>query len=292
MASPRTPTNKRTRSSQSASTEPSRKKLCTNARTACPPPVGELESPIKATAPVSILEKTLRRLATSVDLATVRTLKNVASVDELPLLVQTIIEHAQELVAERCHKFKGKRKLLQGELYVEWLYECEYILTAIENILHAKLQTTVGRTLFSILFHLVDEYVSAVDRYQDGWSYEARYDWVMSLVEEANAASASSTIDARSADAVRDAETQLDWLDKILQRVVLRFKAESIDHKRLAGVVGMKEEALARACCLLSEQTGFGDADEMGFGLLVNSREAMLQWKSLAKAKSARQAHT
>ncbi|KAJ7069960.1 hypothetical protein C8F01DRAFT_1016213 [Mycena amicta] len=274
---PHTPAMKRTRTSLPVSAPP-RKKLCANDRKACPPPN---ESPSKSPAPVCNLEKLLRRLAKGVDFATVRALKAVAVADEnMAILLQTIIEHAQELVAERCHT--SDSKLLECELYLELLYECEYILTAVENILHAKVQLAVGRTLFTIVHALIDQYISAVDRYQD----HDRYSWVMSLVEEANASAADESIDQRSTDAVRDAEALLNRLDKIFVRVIMRFKADSMDYRRLAGFIGMKEETIARSCCLLSEQTGFGDADDMGFGLLVHSREAMLRWKTQGKAKS------
>ncbi|KAF7299228.1 hypothetical protein MIND_00871500 [Mycena indigotica] len=281
--SPHTPTRKRTRSNSTAG--PSRKKQCSNERQACP---SLQESPIKASAPVCNLEKILRRLAQGVDVATVQNLKKVVAADvgdDMPVLVQSIIEHAQELVAERCCNYKGKNKLLEGELYVEWLIEIEYILDAVENMLAAKLHITLGRVLFTLLFHLIEEYISAVDSYQDGWSHD-RFPWVMTLVEEANAA--NRAIDHRSSEAVETAESVLDRLDKIFVRVIRQFKAESMDYRRLAGLVGMKEDAIARSCCLLSEQTGFGDADEMGFELLSESREAMTKWRDQGKSKAKR----
>jgi len=96
----------------------------------------------------------------------------------------------------------------------------------------------------------------------------------MSFAEEAN----DSTTDQRSDDAVHRAEEILEKYDRVMESSVKRYRSEC--NKRLmAGAIERKEESLARGCCLLSEQTGFGGTDGMGFSLLVRTRDEMLQWK-------------
>lgn len=96
----------------------------------------------------------------------------------------------------------------------------------------------------------------------------------MSFAEEAN----DSTTDQRSDDAVRRAEEILEKYDRVMESSVGRYKSEC--NKRLmAGAIGRKEESLARGCCLLSEQTGYGGTDDMGFNLLVKTRDIMIEWK-------------
>ncbi|KAJ7264022.1 hypothetical protein B0H12DRAFT_1102554 [Mycena haematopus] len=268
---------KRTRSTQfNARAEPALKKLCLNDRQArCRE--GQQTS-------VCDLEKLLRRLAKSVDFATVKALKGLvtASGREQGPMVQSLIERVKAIVAERAQGSQGSEKLLQAELYLEWLREYDFVLTAIQNVLRAKIKIATGKTLFSILFHLIDEYISAVDSYQDGWSHREptgpveRCSWVMTLVEEAN----DSSTDERSVTAVRDAEANLDRFDAVMALAVQRYKSECTEYWRLSKAIGSKQENLARSCCLLSEQTGFGDSDDMGFGLLVTTREAMLKWAS------------
>lgn len=136
------------------------------------------------------------------------------------------------------------------------------------------------------MFHLIDEYISAVDAHQDGWSYRfpigpvEPYSWVMTLVEEAN----DSSTDGRSTAAVEQAEAKLARFDEVMARTLRRYKSESIDPWRIAPIIGQQQETLARGCCLLSEQTGYGNADDMGFGLLVTTRELMLEWKEQQRA--------
>jgi CRISPR/Cas system-associated exonuclease Cas4 (RecB family) len=132
-----------------------------------------------------------------------------------------------------------------------------------QNVLRAETSIATGKTLFSILFHLIDEFISAVDAYQDGWSHTGpveRCSWVMTLVEEAN----DSSTDKRSVLAVRAAEAHLRRFDAVMALAVKRFKSECTEYWELSKAIGRKQETLARSCCLLSEQTGFGDADDMG----------------------------
>ncbi|KAJ6512074.1 hypothetical protein C8R47DRAFT_1064726 [Mycena vitilis] len=235
--------------------------------------------------PVCNLEKLLRRLAKGVDFATVKALRGLATGRDqgktMNVMVQSIIERVKDMVAERSHGLDGSKKLLQSELYLEWLYEYEFVLTAVQNVLRSKVQIATGEMLFSILFHLIDEYISAVDAYQDGWSSREpkvpveRCSWVMTLVEEAN----DSSTDERSEAAVQQAEACLDRFDAVMALAVERFKAECTDHWKHAATIGRKQESLARGCCLLSEQTGYGGADEGGYGLLCATREIMLLWR-------------
>ncbi|KAK7048193.1 hypothetical protein R3P38DRAFT_2867901 [Favolaschia claudopus] len=273
-----TNTVKRSRSSNlNARGEPAKKKQCSNERQArC-----RVESPKRVRSPASDLETILRRLAKSVDSATVKKLKGLVAgreQDPINVAVRSMIERIQDIVAE---KFQGfSTKLLQVELYLEWLLEYDFVLKAIQNVLRAKLQTSIGKPLFSVLFHLIEEFICAVDAYQDGWSDEAeaagtRCSWVMTLVEETK----DSSTDERSVAAVRGAETWLAQFDAVMALAVKCYKSECADYKQLARTIGSKQETLSRSCCLLSEQTGFGDADDMGFGLLVTTREAMLRWR-------------
>ncbi|KAJ7134411.1 hypothetical protein C8R44DRAFT_424148 [Mycena epipterygia] len=196
-------------------------------------------------------------------------------------MVQSIIERVKDTVAKRHRDLKGKKKMLQAELYLEWLREYQFVLSAVENVLRAKVQVAAGRTLFSILFHLIDEYISAVDAHQDGWSHRfpmvpvEPYSWVMTLVEEAR----DSSTDDRSTAAVQQAEAELARFDAVMARALQQYKTECKEYWTIAAAIGRKQETLARGCCLLSEQTGYGDADDLGFGLLVATRENMLKWR-------------
>ncbi|KAJ7459666.1 hypothetical protein FB451DRAFT_1271101 [Mycena latifolia] len=237
------------------------------------------ESPTKLRTSAANLEKLLRRLGKRVDYAAVKALKGMAAGNDQGLcmieMVQSVIEGVKATVAERSCNLKGKKKMLQGELYLEWLREYEFVLIAVENILRAKLQIAIGKTLFSILFHLIDEYISAVDAHQDGWSHRfpmtpvEPYSWVMTLVEEAN----DSSTDERSVIAVKQAEAKLERFDAVMALALERYKAEcGTDCWQLSKTIGRKQETLARGCCLLTEQTGYGsDEDGMGFGLLSES---------------------
>ncbi|KAJ7164649.1 hypothetical protein C8R43DRAFT_1061819 [Mycena crocata] len=277
-----TNSRKRSHSPHSITAGPAHKKQCLDDRKArC----RQEESPTKLQTSVCELDKLLRRLAKSVDSVTLRALKDVASgsgqVPCMTAMVQSIIERVKNDVAERSQSLKGKQKMLQAELYLEWLREYDFVLVAVENVLRAKVKIATGKTLFSVLFYLIDEYISAVDAHQDGWSHRSKmpvepHSWVMTLVEEAN----DSSTDERSIVAVQEAEAELERFDTVMAEALKRYKVECTDPFMLSGVIGRKQENLARSCCLLSEQTGYGDADDMGFGLLVTTRESMLRWKS------------
>ncbi|KAJ7075877.1 hypothetical protein B0H15DRAFT_865624 [Mycena belliarum] len=266
------------------------KKQCSNGRKAR----GVQESPTKLRPQAGDLGKLLRRLGKTADYATMKALKRLASgSDQVPPLidmVQAIVESAKASVAERSRDLKDK-KMLQGELYLEWLREYKFVLAAVENVLCAKVQAATGKALFYILFYLIDEYISAVDAHQDGWSHRfpmapvKPYSWVMTLVEEAN----DSSTDERSVAAVKQAEAELERFDAVMALALQRYKAECTDSEycRLSTAIGLEQEALARGCCLLTEQTAYGsESDCMGFGLLVTTREAMLRWREQVRRTS------
>jgi len=138
----------------------------------------------------------------------------------------------------------------------------------------------LGRLSFGTLYHILDSFLNEVNAHQDGWSFRHPVGplevdpLVMTLAEESN----DSSTDGRSEEAVHSAEELFAWFDKVLLEALRRYKSEC--HKELMGpCIERKEETLAKGCCLLSEQTGFGATDDMGFSLLVRSREAMIQWR-------------
>ncbi|KAJ7712444.1 hypothetical protein B0H16DRAFT_1624957 [Mycena metata] len=262
---------KRSRSAQFTLSGPAYKKQCSDDRTARCLHVEETSTDLR---PPADLEKLLRRLAKSVDYATVKTLKGLVTGREqgvscLTAMIQSLIEHVQSVVAKRYRGLAVDKKLLQAELYLEWLREYEFVLTAVEPTLKSR----PGRRFFSILFHLIDQYISAVDAFQDGWHMSEPCSWVMTLVEEAN----DSSTDERQ-------EAELDRFDVVMAQALQRYKAERPEYWRLSTAIGDKQETLARGCCLLQEQTGYGEqgyggSEDMGLSLLFTTRDAMLEWK-------------
>jgi hypothetical protein len=138
----------------------------------------------------------------------------------------------------------------------------------------------LGKISFAILYQLLDEFINEVNAHQDGWSL--RYPagpveldpLILSLAEEAN----DPSTDDRSVDAVRRAEEILSRYDTVMAVAVRRYKAEC-NKKLMATSIGKKEDSLAKGCCLLSEQTGYGGTDDVGFNLLTETREIMVEWK-------------
>ncbi|KAJ7644295.1 hypothetical protein FB45DRAFT_784224 [Roridomyces roridus] len=226
--------------------------------------------------PLGELEMTLRRLEKTVDYPTLKRLTTIGRDQwrEIPQMVHSIVERVKLRVAERFQCRKGENtKMLQAELYLEWLLEFEFVLAAVQNVLRAKVPVAPGKALFTILFHLIDQYMTAVDAQQDGCAYRS---WVMTLVEEAK----DSSTDERSEEALADAEAQLKHFDTVMRLALARYKSDSRSEVgKVAPAIGQMEETLARGCCLLSEQTGLGAETEMGFGLLPTTRNAMLGWK-------------
>ena len=146
--------------------------------------------------------------------------------------------------------------------------------------------TGLGRVSYTLLFHLVDEFVSEVNLHHDSWSLpssKAEFQLpgppTMTLVEESH----DPTTDIRSQTAVELAEKCLKKVDKIMALAVKRYKVEcGRSNPFLASRIGIQEHTLAKSCCLLCEQTGYGgdeEGDDMGDTLMQTTREAMLDWK-------------
>jgi hypothetical protein len=145
----------------------------------------------------------------------------------------------------------------------------------------------VGRLSFTILFHLIDEFISEVDSHHEGWSYRtpsfsarslsSLYPETMTIIEESHDDSA----DMRTDLAVKEAEEFLTRYDAVLADAVRRYKIEcGRNNTNLADAIGSKEHAFSKACCLLCEQTGYGSEDsDAGDTLLHEARTAMMEWK-------------
>ncbi|TFK39016.1 hypothetical protein BDQ12DRAFT_682867 [Crucibulum laeve] len=250
------------------------------------------------------LSASLRRCVSDPsDVVAIRDFQSMPKGDRTSLYaVQSLLEEVQLQVKQKGDK--RKERMLETELYAEWLQESEFVLDAIENMLNAKLPGTrkrvpgLGRITFSILYHLMDEFISAIDAHHDGWSYRASptkspttpvkspssifipdspYPPTLTLIEECN----DPSTDARSELAVQQAEELLQRYDAIFVVAVKRYKAETGRNRKLAATIGRREYTLARALCLLCEQTGYGsEDDDMGDTLLQYSREAMRDWKA------------
>ncbi|TFK24407.1 hypothetical protein FA15DRAFT_669640 [Coprinopsis marcescibilis] len=187
---------------------------------------------------------------------------------------------------------KAGERIMATELYLEWLQELDFVLTAIENLLSSKVPGTrkrvsgLGRISFTILYQLIDEFISEVDLHHDGWSYRSPgfsarsslYPETMTIVEESH----DSSTDVRIELAVREAEDFLARYDSVMADAVRRYKIEcGRSNVNLADAIGSKEHSLSRACCLLCEQTGYGSNDnDTGDTLLQETRAAMQEWKA------------
>jgi hypothetical protein len=62
-------------------------------------------------------------------------------------MVQSLIESVKSSVAERCRDLQGKQKMLQAELYLEWLRGYEFVLTAVEVCIHALKRRVLTRII-------------------------------------------------------------------------------------------------------------------------------------------------
>ena len=166
----------------------------------------------------------------------------------------------------------------------------------IQNILGARMPGTrrrvvgLGWICFTILYHLIDEFISEVNAHQDGSTYHrslgidsSDYPPTTTLAEEANDPSA----DARSERANATADALLVQYDTVMLMAVQRYKAEDGKTKPVACGIAQSERALANACCLLSEQTGFGSDDVTGNVLLKKTRLFMKKWRSEVCRKSS-----
>ena len=100
----------------------------------------------------------------------------------------------------------------------------------------------------------------------------------MSLVEEAK----DSSTDARSDESVKRAEEALMNFDRVMANTVRRYKAEQgWNNATLAERISSQEHTLAKGCCLLCEQTGYGaEENDVGESLMEETRGAMTLWKN------------
>ena len=227
-------------------------------------------------------------------------------------LVQRVLNSAKASVFQRFDPKKGK--MLETELYLEWLLELDYLVSAVEvcvnpfqhhsmifyntisyysqTALNAKVPGTrkrvtgLGRASYTLLFHLVDEFVSEVNSHHDSWSLppsESGFQLLgpptMTLVEESH----DPTTDIRCEKAVGLAEKCLKKVDRVMANAVRRYKVEcGRNNPSLASRISTQEHSLAKSCCLLCEQTGYGgnpEGDDMGDTLMQASREVMSDWK-------------
>ncbi|KAF8158553.1 hypothetical protein B0H34DRAFT_709336 [Crassisporium funariophilum] len=201
-------------------------------------------------------------------------------------LVQRVINIAKTSVLDCFDTAKGK--LLETELYLEWLNELDYVISAVDIALNAKMPGTrrrvsgLGRLSFTILFQLVDDFVSEVNNHHDTWYQSSLescplYPATMTLVEE----SKDPSTDVRSDAAVRLAEECLKNIDRVMSDAVRRYKVEcGRNNPSLARRIAVLEHTLAKSCCLLCEQTGYGgDDDDIGDTLMQETKNVMSQWK-------------
>jgi len=182
---------------------------------------------------------------------------------------------------------QAKGKLLETELYLEWLNELDYVVVALHTVLNAKVPGSrkrlpgFGRISYTILYDLVDEFIDEVNAHHDDYSLSSKpslYPATMTLVEEAK----DESTNVRSEEAVRLAQESLKVIDTVLADAVRRYKAEcGRNNPTLASRIGAQEHALAKSCCLLCEQTGYGsEENDMGDTLMETARDIMTQWKN------------
>lgn len=132
------------------------------------------------------------------------------------------------------------------------------------------------------LYNLVDAFIDEVNAHHDRPSPDSSepplYPPTLTLVEEAK----DPSTDSRSEDAVELAEAALSKIDRVLADAVRRYKVEcGRNNPGLASRISSQEHALAKGCCLLCEQTGYGTSeDDMGDTLMEETRDIMVQWKN------------
>ncbi|KAK2464575.1 hypothetical protein APHAL10511_003433 [Amanita phalloides] len=232
------------------------------------------------------LEDILSRcVVESIDQSLLCELRDIKREDGPPLYaIKKIIRSVRSAVKELTD---DDGKWLETEMYSSWLQGFQPVLIAIRNILNAKVPGArrrvhgLGWICFAILYYLLDELISEVNAHQDGSSHRllgigvSDYPVTMTLAEESKDPSA----DARSEKAIAAADALLKQYDNVMFLAVKRYKAEDGRSKRVACSVGRKELSLANACCLLSEQTGFGSDDATGNLLMKKTRSLMRKWR-------------
>lgn len=142
--------------------------------------------------------------------------------------------------------------------------------------------TGLGRATYTILYHLVDGFIDEVNAHHDGSSSislePCLYPPTMTLVEE----SKDPSTDKRSDEAVQLTEEALKNIDRVFADAARRYKTEcGRNNPSLAVRISAQEHALAKGCCLLCEQTGYGtEENDMGDTLMEQTRDVLVQWKS------------
>ncbi|PPQ93088.1 hypothetical protein CVT25_003120 [Psilocybe cyanescens] len=235
------------------------------------------------------LEKILRRIvAQPNNHDAIVALKSLPRDETSPrLLVKHLMRSAKAAVMKR--KGSKKVRLLETELYMDWLNELNYVHSALFTCLNTKVPNTrkrlpgLGRVSYTILYNLVDEFIDEVNTHHDrpcslNSPEPCLYPATMTLVEEAK----DPSTDERSEEAVELAEHALKAIDKVLADAVRRYKAEcGRNNPSLAQRISAQQHALAKGCCLLCEQTGYGtDESDMGDTLMEETREVMEHWKN------------
>ncbi|KAF9447300.1 hypothetical protein P691DRAFT_793628 [Macrolepiota fuliginosa MF-IS2] len=228
---------------------------------------------------------TLRRCRSEADPSAIKELKALPYGKPLVQHVQSLLHVVKTNVKKRVDKTD---RIIETELYLKWLEELDSAVIGIENLLSAKIPGTrrrvpgLGYITFVILYRIMDGFISDVDHHHDGWSSRGSedhpiYPITMTLAEEAK----DPSTDSRAESAVHFAEDALGRYDRVMGVAVRRLKAEGGRSLRLARMVAQTERALARACCLLCEQTGFGgDKSATGESILRSTRTFMRQWKA------------
>jgi len=172
------------------------------------------------------------------------------------------------------------------------------MLIDLQNAMGAKVPGTrkrvpgLGRACYQIVYNLVDEFIDEVNVHHDGWSFSepSLYPTTMSLVDEAK----DDSTDHRSDEAVKQADAAFKEIDRVMVDAVRRFKAErGRNNPSLASKISSQEYSLAKSCCLLCEQTGYGaEEDDMGFTLMEDTRAVMTQWKNEVSSLSLQETET
>ncbi|KAF9523891.1 hypothetical protein CPB83DRAFT_862081 [Crepidotus variabilis] len=245
------------------------------------------QSPKKPFSSDLNLEQALRLSARStVDHVTLLSLKDVPH-DERSIRasIKSIIVSSKRSVMK--HFTKAKHLPLETELYAKWLEGVEYVAVGLEKALGAKVPGTrrrvpgFGRSIYAITFYLVDEFIDEVSTHHDGWTSPdepSYYPPTLSLVEEAK----DDSTNGRSDIAVKGAEAILRRFDAIMAAAAKRYKVErGRNNPSLAERISAQEHALAKGCCLLCEQTGYGsDHHDIGDVLMKHTRDVLTQWKN------------
>lgn len=135
--------------------------------------------------------------------------------------------------------------------------------------------TGLGRILFPLLYSILDNLISDINSTSDVFipTYWHKEPFPYDHDDDAD------DWDTRDATATQKANAILERYDKAMAKALERYKKES-NKKQMAGSIREKEDELARGLWLVAEQArwGPGGAQEMGFGLMEKTRDAMQDW--------------